>query len=693
MRILVSVADVDSKRLTKVAKVLKKHWPLAPITLMQAQNLLASVMGYRDLHDLQGRLLKYIPSPVPSYSRTSVRDALSWTLFRTHKLSFDQAHDLANLLPLKLLDFDAQTLEAKSEAKTKELAAKGMLLMMDEFGSYMAGADWFEHTPELLQAGAPAYKFVILPNGRAVRWSRITTLADRLPDDLVNRLRTEGRYKAIKDDNEVLVAFYRDELLPGAPEPLRVAIEQGRELPLGFEIKKFGFDKKGLVLQNTELGGVIPIVFHHHSRRVFDATANLMQGLPVELEDNAYIVGSDGLWELPGEDETPINEQWWMSSFLTSSHASSQPGVAKTFTERGQQYSRTYEWLDMDSVPAVIADWYEMTNPVDQPPSELAVPVWHQAFHDRTQQLLNAKTIHAKERIIDAVRDGRLLALINKYALQLPLACLDYLPLVTRMHTSEPDPHWEMTQAEIDEDQKNLDDALAHYRELGGEIAKEFSALAHLGNLALGYLWYMHHGETFGSRDDYQVPHFASRHRNDIHAYLSFLAFHFCTQRVSSSVSNHSSHGGSDAMRIALDLVLTGKLAEDRLTPTFFTLTFFIDSFERQKKHLGKIDVWRAKMDRVDQVRAGGEYLYARDRVSPVKEESWLSKSFREGRKYGGTVFTGVQDLSDFGEVAGLAALFAQARSLSLESPPESVLGPNPFLEQQQSSDDTAEVS
>ena len=693
MRILVSVADVDSKRLTKVAKVLKKHWPLAPITLMQAQSLLASVMGYRDLHELQGCLLKYIPSPVQSYSRTSVRDALSWTLFRTHKLSFDQAHDLANLLPLKLLDFDAHTHEAKHEAKVKELAAKGQLLMMDEFGSYMAGADWFERTPELLQAGAPAYKFVILPNGRAVRWSRITTLADRLPDDLVARLRTEGRYKAIKDDNEVLVAFYRDELLPGAPEPLRVAIERGRELPLGFELKKFGFDKKGLVLQNSELGGVIPIVFNHRSRRVFDATANLMQGLPVEVEDNAFLVGADGLHEFPGDDDTAINGEWWMPAFLTSSFASSQPGVSKTFIERGQQYWRTYEWLDMDSVPAVIADWYEMTNPVDQPPSELAVPVWHQAFHDRTQQLLNAKTIHAKERIIDAIRDGRLLALISKFALQLPLEYLDYLPQVTRMHTSEVDPHWEMTQADVDEEQQNLNDALAHYRELGASIAEEFPSLAHLGYLALGYLWYMHHGETFGSRDDYQVPSFAARHRNDIFAYLSFLAFHFCTQRVSNSVSNHSSHGGSDAMRIALDLVLSGKLAEDRLTSTFFTLTYFIDSFERQKKHLSKVDLWRSKMQRVDQVREGGEYRYARERISPVREESWLSKSFRESRKIGGTVFTGVQHLSDFGEASELAALFAQARSLSIQSPPEAVLGPNPFLEHPKPSDEITEIS
>jgi hypothetical protein len=672
MRVLITNADVDSKRLSKLAKALKKHWPLAPMTLMQSQNLLATVLGYRDLHDLQAHLLKYIsPADFPNLSRSTIKDSLCWELFRKHSLGFDQAHKLVNALPLKVLDIDAHTSEAGQEARDKEMAAKGILMIMDEYHHYMAGTGWFERTPELQRAGAPAHEFVLLPNGKAIRWSRIKTLVDRLPEDLVSRLRTEGRYKAIKGDNEVLVAFYRDELLPEVPEPARVAIEEAKELPLGFELKLYGFDKKGLVLNNTHLGGVLPVVYSNHSRRIFDAAALLMQGLPVELEDNTYIVGSDHVWEMPGSDPRSVSEDWRAVSFLTSSFASPKAGIAKTFTERGQQYLRTYDWLDMDDVPGIIKNWYDMTNPVHEPASELAVPVWHREFHDRTWQLLSDHSKRASECINDAMDDGRLLALVNRYATQLSPEYLDYLPKITRMHTSQPEPDWEMSQEQMDEEQVELAQALAHYNELGAEIVQALPALGHLGTLALGWLWYSHHDEYYESHDAYMVPWFDANKRSEIRAYLSFLAFHYCSQRLSTSVSNHSNHGDSDAMRIAIDLVLAGKRHEDELNLTFYSLTYFIDSVKRQHEHLSKVLSWREKMKEVDQVRASGKFLYARGKISAVKEEPWLLSTMREGRKYG---FKTIEATQQLGELSGLAQLFAQARSLSIAPSPESML-------------------
>jgi hypothetical protein len=678
MRIPVTVADVDSKRLSKVAKALKKHWPLATITLMQSQNLLASVMGYRDLHDLQGSVLKSIvPAQGQPYSRTSIEESLSWAFFRKHGLGFDQAHQLVTAIPLKLLDVDPHTSEAKHERWEKMMAASGTMIIMDEFHHYTMGAGWFERTPELQQAGAPAHEFVLLPKGKAIRWSRIKTLVNRLPDDLVARLRTEGRYKAIKDDNEVLVAFYRDELLPEAPEPARVAIEAARELPFGFELKLYGFDKKGLVLHNTHLGGIVPVVYSNHSRRVFDAAARLMQGLPEELEGDTFLVRPDHVWEMPGDDKHSVSENWRSVSFLTSSFASPQRGIATTFTERGQQYLRTYEWLDMDSVPAVIRDWYDLTSTDNEPASELAVPEWHLEFHNHTQQLLRTHSKNIMARLDEAMDNGRLLALINRYAAQLTAKDLDYLPKVTRMHTSQPDPDWEMDQARRDEEQADLALALAHYHEVGARIEQALPALGHLGTLALGWLWYWHHGEQYDSRDAFNVPWFETNKHPEIRAYLGFLAFHFCSQRVSQSVSNHHRHGDSDAMRIALDLVLTGQRHEDHLTPTFYTLTYFIDSVKRQQEHLSKILSWREKMKEVDQVREAGQYPYARGRVSPVMEDSWLTSFLREGRKVGHKEHVATQHL---GSVPGLAALLARARTVSLEDPPEHVLtGPNPF--------------
>jgi hypothetical protein len=692
MRILVSVDDVDSKRLTKVAKALKKHWPLAPTTLMQAQNNLATLLGYRDLHDLQGHLLKYInPQPCKPYSRTSVKEALSWDLFRKHRLSLDQAYTLASALPLQILDFDVQTSEAHEEAMTKKMAEQGHFVFFDEY-AYYSQPFWFERTPELLQAGAPAHQFVILPNGQAIRWARLVTLAQRLPQDLVTRLRAEGRYKAFKHDSDLLAAFYREEILPVAPERLSVAIEEGWELPLGFQLKQYGFDKKGLVLENTDLGGVVPVVFSDRSRRVFQASASLMQGLPVELEDNAFLISGDHIFEMPGEDATPISAGWRVIAFLTSSFASAAPGVSATFFERGQRYWRTYEWLDMDSVPDILKGWYESSPAVDSLPSELAMPVWHLDFHERTQQLISTLSTQAKGRNSEAVEDGRLAALIMSYVVHLPAASLDILPRLTRKYLGVPDPRLEMGRAECAErqaeQQQDLDRALAHYLALGQQIVEALPALANLSPLTLGWLWYAHHDEHFESRNAYMVPDFNSKNSRDIRAYLGFLAFHFCTQKVSTSVSNDSQHGDSDAMRIVLDLVLSGHLQEDQLVSQYHRLSYFFNSIERQHKHIAKVQQWRTKMDDVDAVREGGQYLYARGRVSPVREESWLSKSFRESRKIGGALFNATQEFGDLGDEVKLAALLAKAQSLALDSPPESVIGPYPDLKDQTASDE-----
>ena len=49
MRIPVSNADLDQGRFTKISRALQMLWQLDSLSLMQAQNKMATFLGYRNL--------------------------------------------------------------------------------------------------------------------------------------------------------------------------------------------------------------------------------------------------------------------------------------------------------------------------------------------------------------------------------------------------------------------------------------------------------------------------------------------------------------------------------------------------------------------------------------------------------------------------------------------------------------------
>lgn len=682
MRIQISVSDIQSKRFTKVAKSLRKRWHLEPLSLMQAQNLLATFLGYRDLHDLKSNLvilIAYKASEQAIYSRSSVCVSIAWDVSRRYPISFHAALALIESLSLKILDSDLLTKEYRSEVFEAEQRKAGRIMILDEFGYYMGGNRWFDGTPQLLAAGAPSNEFVILPNGRAIRWSKILSDIARLPEDLAQRLNLEPKYQAICGDFDRVVAFYRDEIMPGVSETAVEAIHASRQLAPGFELKGYGED--GLVLYNKALGGVMPVVYSSRSTKIFEDMVTLMTGGVIEHGGEGFIFGSDWMWhEAPGKCETRVDKGWCMGKFLTSELAPEVTGVARLMRERDHDYLRCYEWIDEQYIPAIIRDWFEF----DQKPLDLnsaAIPAWHSKFQDRVDQVLNAKTFHAKEHLTDAFSDGRLVELIKSYAGASKSLDDDSLEAITHYNPQIPDyePYNDSSSEEVavhdeetlDEYRQDHDEAVEHYRQTGRDIASAIPALSNLGELTLGWLYYDSHDTYYQNSDAYLVDCFDIRRRDEVRSFLTFLCYHFHVVAAGGPASKASGTGNSAALQMTVDLVLQGICAPGDLDAQYMRIGNFMASARIQAKRILDIEVWRSQMADQASIAAGGEFLFAVNRVSGAKPDPEFAKIMREGRKYSVAPMMVTQDMSDFVKSdsgSGLSALFSQARSLGVST-------------------------
>jgi hypothetical protein len=118
MRIIITKHDLAEKRISKLAGLLNKLWPLTGLSLMQAQEQLSVIFGYRSSHEL--RLLArstILDSDVsiPLLSRTEIRNSISWAMYRKLNFNLAEANLIAKKLPLTILDIDQLTSEYKIE--------------------------------------------------------------------------------------------------------------------------------------------------------------------------------------------------------------------------------------------------------------------------------------------------------------------------------------------------------------------------------------------------------------------------------------------------------------------------------------------------------------------------------------------------------------------------------------------------
>jgi len=223
VRIPISKGDLDQGRFTKIARALQKQWKADSLSLMQSQNFLAGLLGYRNLHDLQAYAVPDIAQLSEEerpgrLSRTAIVNAVAWQLFRRHQVSLAAATDFAAALHLNELAVDAITTDAMTERIFARERVLGRHLVLDE-AHYYLNRPWSEKTPTAIDAGLPAYRIAVLPDRRVFTWSALESLLEKLPAGYLKDLSEEPKYQAYRDEEDLNRHFIREELFPLACEP------------------------------------------------------------------------------------------------------------------------------------------------------------------------------------------------------------------------------------------------------------------------------------------------------------------------------------------------------------------------------------------------------------------------------------------------------------------------------------------
>ena len=288
MRIPVTHSDLEQGRLTKISRALQKLWPLGNLSLMQSQNTLSGLLGYRNHHDLQAHAVASIPVPDGGkrLSRADLVHSVAWQAFRRHGVNIAQANEMASKLHLDTLDIDANTSESAIMGLSEQMYSQGRLLIMDE-AHHLLDAHWNPKTPQILDANVPGYEFAVLANRQVFQWSRLETLLGLLPQDCLARLRDEPKYAALADDGELEKRFLADEISPDSLQPLRQATKESALRP-DMTAPVWLFDATGQclgrVIHHKALAGIIPRVYGIADDSIFDDIGTMLCGEIVASE-------------------------------------------------------------------------------------------------------------------------------------------------------------------------------------------------------------------------------------------------------------------------------------------------------------------------------------------------------------------------------------------------------------------------
>lgn len=523
MRIPVFKADLTEGHFTKIARVFAKLWSPSSLSLMQAQNKTAFLFGYRNLHDLQGHALGSVFAQTTIYSRDAFRKAIAWKAFRTGELSLEQATQLAAKLPLQSLCIDQYTTEYHLDKMIEEDRKNGRFLVMDEAWQYM-NPHWEEKTPQLLDAGIPAYNHVVLPDGSFFSWSKLEMLLKDLPEGYLEDLASEPQYASLSSSqDQIAQRFFLNELFPAACEPLAQALES-RELPnLPFSIC-WVFDEAktcvGRVLRNEALGGVIPVLFSKDGSAIFHALADLLCGKSVPASQESGIPAGDSrpislALTLTIQRGRDLDADLRASSSFGSDSISTRPLtglglrisaagqlslVGNRFVEEGQTYLRSQSaWLSPADIPEALGLTLDKTAH-DEINSNYAlsldaIPASIILLQEQAEQRAHAVLDGALEQTREEKMSDRMLAVFQQLA---PPAALETycqnvidedLPL-RREEDLEDDP-------DLIEERRY---ALQQIKTEGSVVKLHIEALASYSDMAMGVLLLLVNGEYPGSR-------------------------------------------------------------------------------------------------------------------------------------------------------------------------------------------------
>ncbi|MBB5546622.1 hypothetical protein [Paraburkholderia fungorum] len=133
MRVPLLHADFEHGSYTKIAKALRKVWPLDDLSLMQSQNVLAVLFGYNSLHDAQHEATASFSIPNGSLSMKEIKSAVVWKMFERYGITPLSGTDL---VPELHLDELAAATTISTEAKIMFEAIEWRLASHGENGTF-----------------------------------------------------------------------------------------------------------------------------------------------------------------------------------------------------------------------------------------------------------------------------------------------------------------------------------------------------------------------------------------------------------------------------------------------------------------------------------------------------------------------------------------------------------------------------
>ena len=670
MRIPVTHSDLEQGRLTKISRALQKLWPLGNLSLMQSQNTLSGLLGYRNHHDLQAHAVASIPVPDSGkrLSRADLVHSVAWQAFRRHGVNIAQANEMASKLHLDTLDIDANTSESAIMGLSEQMYSQGRLLIMDE-AHHLLDAHWNPKTPQILDANVPGYEFAVLANRQVFQWSRLETLLGLLPQDCLARLRDEPKYAALADDGELEKRFLADEIYPDSLQPLRQATKESALRP-DMTAPVWLFDATGQclgrVIHHKALAGIIPRVYGIADDSIFDDIGTMLCGeivasepaqAPQEGDAPVYMLSLGDGYDLEADirrsqslnsekSDKPDPRFFDRVRGVTWQQGSGGPAlVGARFTEDGQDYVRAHTWLKPSDTPSHLLPPEAGPAPISQ-----SADVGYTDSRDALPEAAYALQKLTRKRIKDLgmAALGEFTTAPGLEALLQRLLAVAAPTAFDRICDTAIDEYLPLRYEDDTEDDPDLiskrENELRNLTWLGEQTLLAAPGLAPYKPTSIAFVLMLAEGEYPGSRYRYNVSAPVpgkNKAIGHLHAYMLLIAA--CMfQGLPIPEKTVDAH----LVVYAAQLVLSGALTVESLPAACREMMAFLDKLTAQEKDVEDLKSWRYREKKRADVRAAGRYLYVGKEIPRAKPEG-IEGMFRRMRKWSGNTAQVAQHLPD----------------------------------------------
>jgi hypothetical protein len=666
MRIPLLHGDFEHGSYTKIAKALRKAWPLGNQSLMQAQNALAVVLGYNSLHDAQREATASFLVPDGSLSIEKMAHSVAWRMFIRYGIDLLTARTLVSKLHLTELAVAGISVEEKMRRAAEDAGKKGFF--RDEMWDHMNYREpWPEQTPRLLGKGIPPYKWAVFPDRNVFLWSKLVSQIEMLPEDFVEDLRQAGKLGTGPDSVE---SFMMSAFMPAACQSLTDALANGSlNTALQWQVKWIVTQQAevlGCCIVADKLGGMIPRVFDPEGDEVYAAMANLICGDAVPetvfhaantlVSEPIWLVDRDRLHKLKEVQGTELlknlwhRDQWPSTIELYRGNAGFRLAGLASFSERGQSYLATTVFDAQEQQRMLREEPLFETFPLDaglleETGAEMGVPALGNRWHDAVERMLSRRQSDAEavmgtpagvDTLITAVLATIDASKLDAFVAQAINECL---PVRYEDDTED--------NEDLVSDRQH---ALSLAEHLGNSVIAGMPALQPYVAVSLGYMLLVANGEYPGSRHQGMVD--------------APTAIDWNSQsRLLAAILIYEPLSARQMSRLALSCAIAqilglghGTWTSEQIGTWYQSACAVESRLKYAQKQLEGVDEWRNIELQVEAVRAQGEFLRMGDPIPVTKPKSGaerLSELYSMARSASFSFTIAKQDLSSMKRVLG----------------------------------------